>query len=181
MSEGSSTTVRPSTYPSYADYSAWFDNEYARFKIPDGCVECGPFRGPTTIDPSRPPWQLRWWLVFSDGLYLSCTEYFDPRSGAPSSAGHLSQFSYHYGKHPGRTDKRGCPKHSSGANTLLRIDFAPDYGYHIHFQGVDHIPQSDLTGKLVIKEQTMFDFIRRILFHRETGTPINECFNFEVL
>jgi hypothetical protein len=171
--------VPPRVFDSYAEYKAWFTGEYETFTLPMNVVECGPFIGPT-FAPDLPPWKLNWWLIFQeDNHVISCSEYFEGVRKRPA-AGQKSQFSYHYGLHSNKTDSRGCPKHSTRVDTLLRIDLAPHYADHIHFEGVDHIPQTSLTGNLIILDTTMFGFINRVLQHRLTRKPLNQCFEFEV-
>jgi hypothetical protein len=128
-----------------------------------------------------PPWKLSWWLVFQDGMFISCVECFEPAGGLSNASGRLSHFGYHYGLHPGRTDKNGCPKHSTKAGTMIRIDLAPNYKDHMHFAGEDHIPQSRLRGTLVILDMTIFGFVARVLEHRQTGRSLGDCFGFEVI
>jgi hypothetical protein len=173
-------TVPLRSFSYYAGYKTWFASQYNQFQLPSNASECGPFISPTLAGPDRPPWQLKWWIVFEDGRFICCTEYFVGRSGHSSFSGHLDQFSYHYGVHSGHVDARGCPKQSSKTGTLIRIDFAPHYRDHLHFKGVDHIPQSSVSG-LILLEMTMFGFIAGILRHRETGEPLEKCFNFEVM
>jgi hypothetical protein len=173
-------TVPPRAYKNYAEFKASFKEEYDNFVLPADCAESGPEMGPTLSGPPRAPWKLQWWLIFNDSRFISCAEYYEPRSGN-AEIGYLTQFSYHYGVHPRRTDLKGRPKHSTTAGTILRIDWAPDYKDHIHFRGVDHIAQRSLSGNFVILEMTMFDFVNRIIEHRRTNNPLDECFGFEVI
>jgi hypothetical protein len=167
-------------FRNFARYEAWFREEYDKFQMPLLAKECGPFIGPTSSFPDRPPWKLEWWIVYADGNFVKLQEsYTRAQIGKPYS-GRRQHFSFHYGVHPGRVDSRGCPGLSTQRGTIIRLDNAPDYGDHLHYRGIDHIRQSTIKGNLKILEMSMFTFLEKIEEHRESGRSLEECFDFSL-
>jgi hypothetical protein len=170
-------------YASFSDYRSAIRAAHARF-VPsfpaDVIKEFGPAVQPTKT-PGRPPWILRWSILFGDSMYIRTSELFDPVGArANPLSGKRVQFSFHYGPTPKRTDSRGWPKMDpKSGGTVLRVDLAPPYNDHIHFAGEDHVPQSRVKG-LVIVDLDVFRFIEAVFAHRKTSRTIDTCLGFKL-
>ncbi|MGB8260834.1 MAG: hypothetical protein WCE75_10810 [Terracidiphilus sp.] len=157
--------------------------EHAKYVLEEGAREVGPRLRPTgAFGPV--PWQLKWAVLFRDGLYAQATENYILTKF--SGLGERKDFAFHYGQTPATFYPDGFPDYrKSGCSAIIRIDNHSPYdplsggGPHMHYNGEDHIGQSRVNG-LDILNSDLFHFMDAVSEHRKTGRAFHEILNFTV-
>jgi hypothetical protein len=156
------------------EYQAWFQS---------GCDDITLGSGFSLIQPivtalgDCPPWVLEFAIMYSDGMYIRIGETYRPLSRQDGGGGRLQHLSYHYGRHLGGFKADGFPALVNKCE--IRIDIDSLHGRHIHYQGLDHIPEVRTPG-LDFDAIDPFRFILAIEEHRKTSKPLHEIFGFTV-
>lgn len=162
----------------YTEYKAWFIGERNKLTLEAGCTEVGPFWTPTP--PLVPPWQVNWCVRFLDGKHFKVKESWWPRPIRHGGRGYRKHFGFHYGPINPASDSDGFPlRDNKTYPPIIRIDTDP-YGPHLHYDGKDHIVQSDVQG-LDISNADLFEFVKMVLRHRTTGEAFDKLYNFKVI
>lgn len=121
---------------------------------------------------------MNWYLMWGTNFYAKVREEFTPRKAGGSQR---NSFSFHYGPLPAKPDARGLPAYFHTDPVVLRICLAMGFP-HLHFKNpLPHIGQDGIKGSLIIKDVDLFDFLRAVFKHRETGQELNTILGFEVL
>jgi hypothetical protein len=155
-------------------YRAWFQGECNSIVVEPGLtVSVKLF----SVNSPAPPWTLHLAIIFPDGMYICIYEHYRSLAKADGGGGRLQYISYHYGPASAQKDADGFPVKSD--ECILRIDDAPRWGKHAHYEGEDHIPERRLPG-LNFDAITAFDFIKAVKAYRETNRPLHEILGFEV-
>lgn len=161
----------------YTDYERWLEDQHSRCVLESSCTQVGPFCTPT-VSPNRPPWQMKWAVIFDDGLFLRVTENWLTRKGM-GGRGLRHHHSFQYGQANPDRDEEGIPRRSPAYPTIIRIDF-DRYGPHLHYRGDDHIPQNRVKG-LDIASIEPFTFVQAVMQHRKTGESFEQILNFTII
>lgn len=160
----------------YGEYAAWFDEQYKKLRFEPDCTQVGPLCVPTPI--AKPPWKLDWCVRFSDQMHLKVKERWWPRPVRLGGLGYRKHFAFHYGQTNPDSDLDGFPLRDNTFHSVIRIDHDP-YGPHLHFGGEDHIFQPRITG-FDLSNADLFEFVRAVQRHRETGETFDKILNFTV-
>jgi hypothetical protein len=160
----------------YEEYVAWFDGEHKGLTFESGCTQVGPLFVPTPI--SKPPWKLDWCVRFSDGMHIKVKERWWPRPIKFGGRGYRKHFAFHYGEANPLSDADGFPLRDDKYRSIIRLDHDP-YGPHLHFGGEDHVFQTRVSG-FDISNADLFEFVRAVQLHRETGEMFDKILKFTV-
>ena len=160
----------------YAEYDSWLQGEYSKITLEPNCIEAGFLR--PTVTPNKPPWQMKWAVIFGDGKYFCAIENWPSRSVKFGGAGYREHFSFHYGIANLARDSDGIPLRSPDYPAIFRIDQDRN-GPHIHFGGKDHIGQDRVDG-FTISDAEPFQFVQAVLQHRATGGSFDKIMQFTV-
>jgi hypothetical protein len=172
--------MRLSLEVSHSEYRESFLKNAGKLRrelLVKGIEEVGPYLDPTVKDGHDVPWLLEWAFVFPGGFHWKVTEYYSKRAG--KEKGIKANSSFHYGKTSRHRDPYNFPEHLK-SGCVIRIDDSEKDGPHLHYQGIDHIPQTKVDG-LDIQRFDLFDFIRAVHVHRERKVPFHELLRFKVV
>ena len=158
-----------------AEYQAWFEGECDRITLGSGFTLIGPFLD--CLGDDSPPWEMDFAIMYQDGMFIRIAETYDPLPKSVGGGGRIRHLSYHYGRHNGAYKADTTPAFSRQCD--LRIDIAPHYGRHIHYNNEDHIVEARIQG-LDFDAMDPFKFIRAVEEHRKTSKPLHEILGFEV-
>jgi hypothetical protein len=118
-------------------------------------------------------------VCFPDGKHIKIKESWWPRPIRHGGRGYRKHFAFHYGELNPLSDVDGFPLPDNGKfPPIIRID-DDAYGPHLHYNGEDHIPQSRVKG-LYISSTDIFEFVRAVQRHRETGETFDTIMKFTV-
>ncbi len=167
----------------------WFEEHYdaiAPIFLLDAAYECNGGPTLTCTDPNHPrsaPWKAEWAVVFSDGKYFRVKECFKRLPAPHKGYGEREHFSFHYGNRHPEDDARGFPKtapRDQPPDADLRIDIDSRLVEHIHVGTKEHISQRRVKG-LTIRDANLFTFLEAVLEHRQTGTPLVDLLQIQVV
>jgi hypothetical protein len=159
----------------FEDYKADFDSRIAALRFPSGTRQEG-VGCETRVNPNFPPWIVDWAILYPDGLHIRVKETYKPKPHPLYNQGQRLHFCFQYGSTTAR-DAKGMPRTASGRDTVIRLD-RDQFGPHMHYAGRDHIQQEDLTGKFIIDDIELFEFIDAVETHRQSGCPMEEILFF---
>jgi len=158
----------------FFEFRKSFESELARLKLPGDCKQLEP-----TWEVILPPlsWSVTLILQFSNDKYVRVWENHDRFAGLQDSR--RIQWAYHYGDVVA-TNTQGDPVVKSPDDPLeIRIDTCS--GLHMHYRARNpHYEQKNVVG-LDLKSINSFNFIKRILKHRKTATPLDKVFGFKLI
>lgn len=156
------------------EFSRLFETKIKRLKLPQDAKLQEP-----EVESSLPPltWQVTFFISFEDGSCIAIWELWEKLKGLYASR--RTQWSYHYGA--AKRDASGkLVQAEADAPVEIRIDTCGGTE-HLHFQAREpHYPQPKIK-RLDLQSLDCWQFIKKVLKHRETRKPLDETFGFEIV
>jgi hypothetical protein len=159
----------------FKDYRSNFEARLAALTFPLGTTQEG-IGCETKVNPLMPPWVMDWAILYPDGLHIRVKETYRPKPHPLYNQGQRLHFCFQYGMTTMR-DAKGMPRTASSSDTIIRIDH-DRFGAHMHYGGRDHIKQEGLTGKFVIDDIEVFEFIEAVETSRLSGCAMEDILFF---
>jgi hypothetical protein len=119
---------------------------------------------------------MDWAILYADGKHIRVKETYRPKPHPLYNQGERQHFSFQYGATTTR-DSKGMPRTASDRDTVIRLD-RDQFGPHMHYAGQAHIGQEGLTGKLIIDDIEVFEFVEAVETCRQSGCSMEDILFF---
>jgi len=162
----------------FQEYKANFETKKALLKFPPGTMHEG-VGCETKVQPSMPPWIMDWAILYPDGYHIRVKETYKPKPHPLYNQGQRHHFSFQYGKTTSRDAKKNMPRTASDQDTIIRLD-RDQFGPHMHYAGRSHIEQESVTGKFIIDNAEVFEFIEAVETCRQSGCSMEDILFFSL-